>query len=216
MKKETKKKFRRAMAFLMGFVLWTAAVMWIDVQPIGPGGSEIGLAALNQSFRSLTDVHMDVYLATDWLSLIPLAVILFFGILGLIQWIRRKDIRKVDYSILVLGGFYAAVMAVYLLFEELAVNFRPVLIEGVLESSYPSSTTVLVICVMQSAKLQLISRTEDHLIRKWMVQAIQLFTMAMVAARAISGVHWISDIIGGILLGIGLVMLYESAISIKE
>jgi undecaprenyl-diphosphatase len=37
----------------------------------------------------------------------------------------------------------------------------------------------------------------------------------MVAARLASGVHWLTDIIGGILLSAGLVMIYDFLIGGK-
>lgn len=105
-------------------------------------------AALNGAVRELTGVHMALYTVTDWLSLIPIFVAIGFAALGLWQLIRRKSVFKVDYNIIVLGGFYVLVMAVYLFFEAVVVNYRPVLIDGFLEASYSSSTTVLVMCVI--------------------------------------------------------------------
>ena len=113
MKNEVKKDLRSAACLLGAFALWTVLVCSIDVKSIGPRDSAVGFAALNAFFHELTGVHMSLYVITDWLGLVPVGVGLGFAILGLIQWIKRKHILKVDYSILVLGGFYIAVMAAY-------------------------------------------------------------------------------------------------------
>ena len=106
--------------------------------------------------------------------------------------------------------------AAYLLFEEWIINFRPVLIEGVLEASYPSSTTMLTLCVMSTAGMQLKKRIPNKTI-SWMVTiAINGFTAFMVIGRFLSGVHWFSDIVGGILLSTGLVMMYRFVCQWKE
>lgn len=205
-----KQNFCIAWGLLAAFVLWTAVVSLVDVQAIGPRGSSVGLAAFNGFFHKLTGVHLSLYILTDWLSLVPLGVVFGFGVLGLVQWVKRKNLWKVDRSILVLGGFYLVVMAVYAFFEVYAVNYRPVLIEGVLEVSYPSSTTMLVMTVMSTAALQLKSRIQNPALRRSVVIAIIAFTAFMVMGRLVSGVHWVSDIIGGGLLSAGLVMLYDS------
>ena len=196
------------------FALWTAAITAVDVQAIGPQGSRVGLAGLNGWIHGLTGVHMWLYALTDWLSLIPLLLVLGFAILGLTQWIRRKTLLKVDRSILTLGGFYATVLGIYLFFEKCIVNYRPVLIEGRLEASYPSSTTVLVICVMITAAMEFQNRIQNPRKRRWITRMITIFTVLMVIGRLLSGVHWFTDIVGGIFLSIGLVMLYR-AISSK-
>ena len=138
-----------------------------------------------------------------------------FGILGLTQWIRRKSIRKVDYDILVLGGFYIVTIAAYLFFESVAINYRPVLINGYLEASYPSSTTLLVMCVMPTAIMQLGSRIKNKVLRNGIAVTIIAFITFMVIGRVLSGVHWITDVVGGMLLSAGLVMLYRAIIDLK-
>ena len=85
------------------------------------------------------------------------------------------------------------------------------LIEGVLEASYPSSTTLLTLCVMPTAAIWLSGRMKKGVFRLALDLVIWGFTAFMLAARLISGVHWVSDIIGGILLGAGLVMAYAYA-----
>ena len=203
------------MGMLLTFLLWTAAVCTIDVRPIGPQGSAVGFGAVNRYFHSLTGVHPLLYIVTDWLSLVPLGFALGFALLGLVQWIRRKRLGKVDYSIRVLGGFYILVMAVYILFEWLAVNHRPVLINGVLEASYPSSTTMLVMCIMPTSVLQLQERIGNRRLKRWLCAGITGFAIFMVTGRLLSGVHWLTDIIGGILLSTGLVCMYDAVCHLK-
>lgn len=200
MKRERKHKFSAALAAFTAFILWTAAVCTVDVQTVGPRGSSVGLASFNRAVHNFTGVHWKLYCITDWLGLVPVAFMFGFALLGLWQLGERKDIRKVDRSILLLGGLYLVVAAAYLLFEEFAVNYRPVLIGGFLEASYPSSTTLLVLTVMPTAAAQLRRRS--------VTAATTVFSALMVAGRALSGVHWISDIIGGALLSFSLVMLY--------
>ena len=195
---------------LAAFALWTALVSSVDAQPIGPRESVVGFAALNGFIHNLTGVHMSLYVITDWLGLVPVAVCLGFAVLGLHQWIKRKHIWKVDRSILVLGGFYVVVMAAYLLFEMYVINYRPVLIDDYLEASYPSSTTLLVLCVMPTAMMQLKRRIRDHRLRICVLAIIGFFVAFMVLGRLISGVHWVTDIIGGILLSAGLNILYRT------
>ena len=195
--------------FLIVFLIWTLLVRTLDRQGIGPEGSTVGFASLNHAFFTYTGVHFSLYLLTDWLSLLPLGLIFGFALWGLCQWIRRKSLWRVDFDILVLGGFYAAVLTIYLLFEFVVINYRPVLIEGVLEASYPSSTTMLVLCVMLTAWMILQKRILNKTRNRLVCILILAFTAFMVMGRLVSGVHWITDIIGGILLSAGLVTLYR-------
>lgn len=197
---------------LLVFTVLTIAVTRFDVQPIGVEGTSVGFASLNKAFHELTGEHLELYDLTDKLSLIPAAVIAVFAFIGLLQLIRRKSLLKVDSDILVLGVFYIVVLAAYLLFEKLALNYRPVLIEGKMEASYPSSTTLLVLCVIATAMLQFSVRIEKPALRTVVLILSGIFGAAMIISRLISGVHWLTDIIGGLLLGSGLVFLYEAAV----
>ncbi|MBP3646702.1 MAG: phosphatase PAP2 family protein [Clostridia bacterium] len=208
-----KGKVLAAVGLLAAFMLWTAIVSLVDVRPVGPQGSRVGLAAINQLVHERTGVHMMLYHLTDWLSVVPLGIAAGFASLGLAQWIRRKRLNKVDGSLLVLGGFYLAVMAAYVFFEAVIVNYRPVLIEGKLEASYPSSTTMLVLCMIPTAVMQLQGRIRNQWLRNGTTAALVVFLILMVTGRIISGVHWITDIIGAALLSAGLVMMYHACTS---
>ena len=193
---------------VVAFLLWTWLVCCVDVQPIGPHHSTVGFAALNQWIHQRIGVHMTLYIITDWLGFVPLGIAFGFAILGLSQWIRRRRVVNVDHSILALGGFYILVMAVFLLFETMVINYRPVLIDGILEASYPSSTTLLALTILPTAMLQLQRRVKNLVLRRWLHFLMSACSAFMVIGRIFSGVHWFTDIVGGILLSAGLVSLY--------
>jgi undecaprenyl-diphosphatase len=216
MKKNNRKNLCIAVALLAAFALWTVAVRYVDVAPIGPRGSTVGFASVNGFVHRLLGVHMSLYTITDWLGLVPVGVGMGFAVLGLVQWIRRKRIASVDYNILVLGGFYIVVMAAYILFETVVVNYRPILMNGYLEASYPSSTTLLVLCVMPTSIMQFHERIKNEILKRLIAMAIIAFMVFMVIGRLVSGVHWLTDIVGGALLSAGLVILYRWVCRVKQ
>ncbi len=205
-----RKSFYSGLGLLALFIIWTVALGFVDVGEIGPQGSSVGFASTNKVIHNITGVNMSLYTITDWLGLVPICFIMGFGILGLCEWIKRRNLFKVDYNILTLGGFYIVVMALYIFFEMVVVNYRPILINGNLEASYPSSTTMLVMCVMPPAIMQFNSRIKNNGFKKCVNILILAFITFMVIGRLISGVHWFSDIIGGALLSCGLVLIYHS------
>ncbi len=206
---KNKRKLCVAILLIVAFALWTIAALLVDVRAIGPHGSSVGFAAVNGAFHNFTGVNMSLYHITDWLGLVPIFFALCFAVLGLCQWLKRKSILKVDFSILALGGFYIVVIALYILFEYIVINYRPVLINGYLEASYPSSTTMLVMTVMPTAIMQINSRIKNVILRRCTALIIATFIAFMVIGRLVSGVHWLSDIVGGTLLSAGLVVLYH-------
>ena len=211
MKKQGKKYLLAATMLLAAFVGWTVLVRHVDVRPIGPRGSSVGLSSVNGWFHALTGVHMWLYVLTDWLGLVPIVVAFGFAMLGLVQWIKRKNILRVDADLFVLGTFYIAVMAAYLVFETVVINYRPIEIEGFLEASYPSSTTLLTACVMSTAMMQANARIQSRWLRRVVMGIACAFSCFMVIGRLLSGVHWVSDIVGGLLLSAALVLLYAAA-----
>ena len=216
MEKIRKKMFFMGVGLLGAFVLWTVLVSYVDVRAIGQNASSVGFATLNGYVHNLTGVNMRLYSITDWLGLVPIGVAFGFAVLGLVQWVGRKSLFKVDRSILALGGFYIIVLAMYIFFEIVVINYRPVLIDGYLEASYPSSTTMLVMCVMPTAMMQLHARIKSDVFRRCVLISIAAFTAFMVIGRLASGVHWLTDIIGGALVSAGLVITYASVSDIHK
>jgi undecaprenyl-diphosphatase len=186
--------------------------MTIDVQPVGQNGTEIGFAVFNVGFHEMTGVNMTLYTITDWLGLVPIFICMIFGGVGFIQLIKRKSLFKVDKDIIILGIYYIIVIMAYLIFEMIPINYRPIPIEGVMEASYPSSTTLLVLSVMPTLVEQAGRRLSDDPIKKLITIFVVLFSLFMVIGRLISGVHWFTDIVGSVLLSIGLYYLYKGCV----
>ncbi len=208
MKRKQKRSLITSIITLALFILWTVTIKTFDVSPVGPNQSVVGFSSMNVFIHNSIGVNLTLYNITDWLGLVPIAFVIGFAIFGLIQLIKRKSILKVDLDILSLGVFYIVVLATYLLFEIYPINYRPVLINNVLEPSYPSSTTLLVTTVIPSVIIQFNLRVKNKLIRNLLVILLIIFVIFMVVARIFSGVHWISDIVGGILISTSLVYIY--------
>ncbi|MBR5270399.1 MAG: phosphatase PAP2 family protein, partial [Anaerotignum sp.] len=183
-----------------------------DVQSAGETGTEVGFASFNCWFHEWTGIHKTLYTITDWLGLIPVFICFVFGVVGFMQMIRRKSLLKVDKDILLLGVYYVLVILGYLIFEMIPINYRPILIEGRMEASYPSSTTLLVLGVMPTLSFQ----AERRLRGKGGKTAIHIlaviFSLFMVIGRLLSGVHWITDIAGSVLLSMGLFFVYQGVV----
>ena len=192
------------------FIIWTILIQIVDVQPVGVNSTDVGFAALNCWFHELTGVHMTLYTITDWLGLIPIFICMAFGGLGLIQLIKRKSILKVDRDVTFLGIYYVIVILGYLVFEMFPINYRPILIEGRMEASYPSSTTLLVLSVMPTLTEQVSRRMKNEKLKRVVRNVVIAFVVFMVLGRLVSGVHWFTDIVGAILLSTGLFMIYKA------
>ena len=213
MKRTPKRKLYITAALILIFAIWTVAVFLFDTDAVGPLETSVGFATLNIAFFETTGVNLILYEITDAISILPLGAAFVFFLLGLTQLIKRKKLKSVDEDILILGVFYFAVVSVFLIFEAISPNFRPILIDGELESSYPSSTTMLFLTVMPSSATVLNKRIKNSKIKLTITCLVSILSAFAVIARLISGVHWLSDIIGGILISAALLMAFYTAIS---
>ena len=216
MKKNGKTALISGVIFIILFIMWTFLITTVDVKPVGVNGTDVGFATINTWFHKITGVNMTLYIITDWFGLVPVFVRLVFGFVGLIQLIKRKSLLKVDFDIIALGIYYIIVVSGYLLFEMIPINYRPILINGYLECSYPSSTTLLVLSVMPTLKFQSEIKLKNEKIKLIIKTISIMFSLFMVIARLISGVHWVTDIIGSCLLSAGLFYVYKSIVQIKN
>lgn len=212
MKNKERKILIYGIALIILFVLWTFLVQIIDVKSAGVNGTEIGFATINTWFHSVTGVNMTLYNITDWSGLVPVFVCMVFGAKGFVQLIKRKNLVKVDFDIILLGVYYVIVIGGYLIFEMIPINYRPILINGYMEASYPSSTTLLVLSVMPTLVFQANLRLKSVELKRIISILSTIFTIFMVVGRLVSGVHWLTDIIGSAFLSVGLFYIYKGIV----
>ena len=216
MKKNVKSSFVVTGLLLLLFVIFTVVVSTVDVKPIGPEGSEVGLATLNGFVFQKLGVHMIWYSITDRLGVVALLTAFCFAIIGLIQIVNKKSLLKVDIRIILLGIYYVIVIAAYVFFEIFIINYRPIILEESvgLEASYPSSHTMLVICIMGSANVLFQQMIQNKMIRVMLNILSSSVIVVTAVGRMVSGVHWFTDIVGGMLLGITMIQLYASVLQL--
>ena len=198
------------------FILFTIAVCKVDVAAIGPQGSSVGFAKLNGAIAKLFPFNNTFYKLTNYLGYFALLICVFFAAMGVLEFLKKKSLRKVDPKLIILGIFYVAVILFYVMFIKVVVNYRPVLEDGALESSYPSSHTMLAICVFLSTAIQISLGKGSEGFKKAIKVVMALLTIIMVVGRIVSGVHWITDIIGGIILSAALLCMYNAALQHVE
>lgn len=195
------------------FLIFTVIVMTVDVKPIGPNGSEVGLASINEPFADAVGFNELWYNISEYVGLIPLAIAGCFAILGICQAIKRKSLLKIDSHLFILAAFYAMLLFVYLDFELITVNYRPIILDGELEASYPSSHTMLSLGIMTTAIFELHELIKD---KKAILIAADILcgaiALVILLGRLLSGVHWLTDIFAGILVSAALICLYRYGI----
>ena len=207
-----KRNFFISLILILLAIAFTILVKVVDVKSIGVNETNIGFATLNQFVFGAIGVNMTWYYITDWLGIVPVIGAIIYACIGLIQLIKRKSIFKVDKEIILLGIFYIVVIALYVFFEKVIINYRPILINGFLEASYPSSHTLIIICICGSS-IMINKKLFNNKITKIANTLSAIIIIVTVVGRLISGVHWFTDIIGGIVISISLLMLFYSLIT---
>ena len=200
-------------------ILFIALIVMLgkyDVQQIGPAGTSVGFATINRKFHNFTGVRMSLYTLTDIFGYLALCICVIFALIGLIQLIRRRSLAKVDRTILCLGAFYVVVLGLYAFFEKVIINYRPIIMPGdtAPEASFPSSHTMLIITVLASAAMV----SEQYFDKRKTVASFNFICYVIIVitvlGRLFCGVHWLTDIVGGILLSISLCALFSAALTV--
>ena len=185
-----------------------------DVAPIGPEDTRIGLSRINGAIHEATVVKTAWYKITNYIGILSILVVVCFALLGLYQLIRRKSLSKVDRTIFILGGLYVLLALFYVLFEFVIINYRPIIMPGEthVEASFPSSHTMLAFVILGSAMMVLDRYVKNINICRGLKLLCGILILIAVFGRLISGVHWFTDIIGGVLISAGLLCLFDGTL----
>lgn len=215
MREKNKKAFILAFVFAALFVLFTLSLKIVDVRVAGDDGQVVGFAMVNTAFHELTGVNMIWYHITDFFLYLSFAVCILFAVIGVVELVKRRSLDEVDKEIVCLGILYVLCACIYIVFEKVIINYRPVIIDGELEASYPSTHTFLTLVIMISAAMAVNSLLRSKALRLLISCAAGLISALAVFGRAVCGVHWFTDIVGALLLSAFLVTLYY-AVTAKD
>ena len=197
--------FITALFFLATFTVFTVMVMRYDVQDIGFNGAPVGFATLNGAVHALFPYDEGCFAASEYIGYFCLGIAGVNALIAFIDFIKARGFRHMHRRYILTMVLYAVVVGAYVLFEFYEVNERPV----AAEASYPSSHTLLALCVLYS-EIVLLGHSARRL-RLWADILRMLFValmVAMVFMRLLSGVHWLTDICGSILLSLSLCTMY--------
>ena len=200
--------------FLALFLLWIVLLKTVDVRPVGPAGTSIGFATVNAGFQEAFTFNKLLYTVTKLLGVLTIAVAGAFAIFGVVQWIQRRKLLRVDLEIRNLAVLYVVFALLYVFFEKVIINYRPMIMpnETDPEASFPSTHTMLV-CVVMGSTILLLRRYIHNKGLRLVLQIVSaLIIVVMVIGRLLCGVHWLTDIIGGVLISAALVSAYAAMI----
>jgi undecaprenyl-diphosphatase len=196
---------------LISSVVFTIAVAFLDVETNPEGGHNIGLSTINLAFHKSFPYNELLHNISEYAGYIPVLFALFFAVMGAGQALKHKSFKKVDNVLYFMAAYYVLVGFVYLIFEKLCINVRPVMLDGEWEASYPSSHTLFAITLCASTILANDLFFAKAKWRKIMNIAAYILMFAVPVMRLFSGVHWLSDIVGGVIISTALVSFLNYA-----
>lgn len=207
-----KKKTSAAVLLAVLTILYIILIKTIDVAPIGPLETKVGWSHINGAVHELTGMNMFWYRLTNVMGICSIITGLGFACAGIVQLIRRKKLSRVDRPILGMGGVIICLAVIYVLFEKVVINCRPVIMPGeeLPEASFPSSHTMLFATIIGCVCILLKYYIKDDAKRRPVVIILNVLIVICVLGRLLSGVHWLTDIIGGVLFSMVMLTAYAA------
>lgn len=213
MSEKTKNGLLLTAILLMGFLIYTMCIMHVDAKPLGLDGTKVGFSSINVPIHELLGFSNVFYVLSKVIAVLAFIVIAFFAVITVVEMFVRKGFFKADQSLYALGVIYVLVLLAYVLFEKVIINYRPIDLGEGLEASYPSSHTMLAVVVFVTAAIQFKYRLEESALKKAVITVMYVLNGLMILCRLLSGVHWFTDILGGVILSSVFISLYLNMIS---
>ncbi len=195
-------------------VIYTVLVFFVDKAPIGPEGTEVGFAVMNGTFRDAIGLNPLWDKITDVMMALSFAAALSFVVMGVVQLVRKKSILKVDKEILALAVVYVLVVVMYVFFDKVPLNYRPFILEGESgpEASFPSTHTLVICTVLATAIVAWNRILENKKLANILCIAAIAVIVVGTAGRVVAGVHWLTDIIAGVLFSATITAAYVAVL----
>ncbi len=213
-----KKKMMAAAILAAFFVLFIILVKTVDVAAIGPNDTKVGFSGINAAVSGAFGYNGFFYKLTQILGYLSIVIALVFAEEGIEQLIRRRSFKAIDGEIIVTGALYVLTAIVYLFFEIVKVNYRPVIMPGdaAPEASFPSSHTVLACVILIGAVIFCRRYLANKKLAKIFTVAFSVTAGVTVLGRILAGVHWFTDVIGGLIISAALIVAYAAALDFVD
>ena len=208
--KESKKYLISSIILVLIAIIFTVLVKVIDKGAIGPNDTVVGFQAINDYIKNMFPFNNTLYKITKYAGFIPLIFGLYYAFIGFMQLVKKKSLKKVDSKIYLIAGFYIVVLILYVLFDKIAINYRPVIIDNELEPSYPSTHVLLAMCFCLSSVIISKYYMKKDTIRKIVNIATWILMLFIVVGRMMCGCHWFTDIVGGVLISLALLNIFNT------
>lgn len=220
---KTKNNYLLSFILLVIFIVFTILVTKVDVKTVEVKPvddvqaqetltSEVGFATLNQAFANKVGFNETFYKISKYAGYLALILVAFYGFTGLIELLQKKSLKGVNKVLYALAAFYVCVAIVYVLFEVVVINYRPVDLGEGLEASFPSSHTILALCVCGSSLVASKYIIKKENFKKCLNIISWIVMILVVCTRLLSGVHWITDIFGGILISLFMIQAFSCVV----
>ena len=187
---------------LVLFITFTVMVRCVDAHYIEDVGY-LGFYTLNMNVNEFVrqqDNHLFDVL-TDILLFLSLATVLPFAIIGIHQLVKRKSLAKVDPLIYFMLGAYILSVVHYVTFILTSINASPLSTPDEIKQSYPSTHVFIFITYLFVALTGLFRYIKMSKVAKISaICVVSILSIIMVIFRLYSGQHYLTDIIGGVLL----------------
>ena len=209
-----KKKSLWALACFLLFLLLIVLVTRVDVAAVGPEGTSIGLSRLNEMTHRALGEHLTLYKLTQLLGYASLLLAAGFAAFGVWQLAKGRSLKKVDRAIWALGALYVAAAVLYVFFEKVIVNYRPMILPSKAgpEASFPSTHTMMFCVILGSASMMFGRYLKNIKVRRFLQGLCIVLAAVGVVCRLVSGVHWLTDILGGVLISAALLSLFSGVL----
>lgn len=204
MKKFFNKNSIIGLSFL-GLFLLLIILLQFDKNIITISGKEVGLSHINDLIDYKSNKKLDII--SDILLYTSFIVAIAGVVIGLYQLITRKSLFKVDSFIIIFGIFLVAAVILWILFDYvIKINYRPL---NPNEGSFPSTHVLLTVFLTNVGGLMLAKYCKNTTLIIVAYVVSLLFIILVVLFRILSGMHYITDVFGGLFLGFSLSYLFN-------
>ena len=198
------------------FILFTVLITTVDVKVFKATDSKIGFYSLNTKVLNLISGSEKWDKITDLGIIFLMACCLIPPFVGFIQLIKRKSLKKVDFCLVAFTISVGILVLFFILFEVVHVNYRPILENGKKKGSYPSSHTLGATFAFLALNSLLLKYVKNKYAYYTLSALLAVISVITIVGRLLCQMHFITDIIGAILLSCAVYFTYDYICSFKK